>query len=482
MIQDLLAPDLFGNEAGEDEAPEVLGAYFVDKVEFRPFYEDRDRFHIVRSRKGMGKSALLRKVLLEKEKSLPDAIVIYLKGSDLIALQPTDARTSHEHVYSWQQRICSRINVEIGRRISLAIGDDAMTLVESAELAGFKGRNIVGSLVDRLKLKFGAGEITKLASKDNLQLLERYSAKSDTSVWLLIDDVDATFVNSEDERLRTSSFFSACRNLVNAVKGLTIRASVRTDVWAIIRQHDEALDKCEQYAIDINWTAPESSLILRRKILSYFQRTHSSAGLYRHLTAERNSDKVLGLVFEPRFPWGSSTVPPDRAIYILSNARPRWAAQLCKLAALNAYKTKRDFIRFSDVKATTKIYGKARIDDLFREHRHQYEKIELLIETFARSNPKYSTRDIVAYLDQQFVAKYGLPEIDERTVKSSFDILRFMYRIGFVHLRNQGRSGGVDFIRYEDRPNILARGDDTNSFQWEIHPSYRGYLQIGKGL
>ncbi|MBI5280816.1 MAG: hypothetical protein HY858_03970 [Candidatus Solibacter usitatus] len=137
MIEDLLAQDLFGNEAGEDEVPEVLESYFVDQVAFKPFYTEGNRFHIIRSRKGMGKSALLRKVLLDEEKRSPDAIVVYLKGSDLIALQPMDAKTAHEHVFSWQQRICSRINLEIGRRIKLAIADDSITLVESAELAGW---------------------------------------------------------------------------------------------------------------------------------------------------------------------------------------------------------------------------------------------------------------------------------------------------------------------------------------------------------
>lgn len=349
-------------------------------------------------------------------------------------------------------------------------------------LAGFKGRNIVGCLIDRLKLKFGAGEITKITSTNALHLLERYAEKSNTSVWLLIDDIDATFVNTESERLRTSSFFSACRNLVTAVKGLTIRTSVRTDVWTILRQYDEALDKCEQYATDINWTAQESSLILRRKILSYFQRTYGSPSLYGHLSVQDNPAEVLNLVFHKWFPWGTSRVPPDRAIHILSNGRPRWAAQLCKLAAHNAYRCKRATIQFGDMKATMKIYGKARVDDLYREHRHQFSRMDILIETFAKSSPKYSTRDIIKHLDSQFISRYGLPQIDGKAVVISFDVLRFMYRIGFVHLRHQGPTGGLDFIRFEDRPNILARGDATNSFEWEIHPSYRGYLQIGRGL
>ena len=37
MKEDLLNPKLFGNEAGEDEEPEWLDAYFVDKPGFNLF-------------------------------------------------------------------------------------------------------------------------------------------------------------------------------------------------------------------------------------------------------------------------------------------------------------------------------------------------------------------------------------------------------------------------------------------------------------
>lgn len=54
------------------------------------------------------------------------------------------------------------------------------------------------------------------------------------------------------------------------MKGLNIRASVRTDVWTILRNHDEALDKCEQYMIDLSWSTKDSGEILYNKFYSYF--------------------------------------------------------------------------------------------------------------------------------------------------------------------------------------------------------------------
>jgi len=50
MKRDLADPELFGNEAGEDETPEVLNSYFVDKPEFIRFFSEQQRLCFVRAR------------------------------------------------------------------------------------------------------------------------------------------------------------------------------------------------------------------------------------------------------------------------------------------------------------------------------------------------------------------------------------------------------------------------------------------------
>ena len=59
---DLCDPELFGNDAGEDEDKEVLVSYFVNQPAFSSFLKQKNRFCITRARKGMGKSALLSKL------------------------------------------------------------------------------------------------------------------------------------------------------------------------------------------------------------------------------------------------------------------------------------------------------------------------------------------------------------------------------------------------------------------------------------
>ncbi len=245
MLKDLINSDLFGNEAGEDEDSDKLASYFVYKSDFDDFYSNTRKLQFVRAKKGVGKSALLVQSMSTKAQKSPENLYLYIKGADLLAIQDIKSDSPNDLIYGWQQRICSRINLELGSRLRFAFSDNSITLIESAEVSGFRGRNLIGSLIDRMRVKGGGIELGRnhLVQKDSEALLKRVANNEDANVWLFVDDIDATFVNTEHERIKVSTFFSACRNLVNSVKGLHIRASVRSDVWSILKQYDEAMDK-----------------------------------------------------------------------------------------------------------------------------------------------------------------------------------------------------------------------------------------------
>ena len=91
------------------------------------------------------------------------------------------------------------------------------------------------------------------------------------NVYLLIDDLDATFQNTKTELLSLSTFFSACRYLTQDMKGISFRATMRSDVWPIIRKFDESLDKLEQYINELKWTSDEFRTLLFKRILSQIE-------------------------------------------------------------------------------------------------------------------------------------------------------------------------------------------------------------------
>ncbi len=475
MKQDLINPDLFGNDAGEDEHPEVLNSYFLEKQEFLPFFSPDRKLGFVRSRKGMGKSALLSEAMYRRQLSNEGELLLYVKASDLIALQVVDTSSPAALVHGWQQRMCSRINLELGSTLRFAVSDDATTLVEGAELTGFRGRNLVGALLDRLKLKAAGFELSRQRVEigDSQALLRRFSENKDIKAWLYVDDVDATFLNTDAERLKVSTFFSACRNLANTVEGLNIRASVRTDVWSILKQYDEALDKCEQYMLDLKWSTEESGRIIEKKISAFYSRTYGTVPAMRSTTK---------LVFKEPFPWGRGLVPAFKPIHILSAGRPRWATQLCRIAGGHAYRLRHNLIGIGDINNSLKEYGQSRLSDLYKEHRHQCAEVEVLVETFASGPAQFTTDLLLERVRTQIITKYGMPVLDGISIQPrELAVAHFLFRIGFINARDENIGDGpLGFIRFEDRPHLLSSNQNRDDgLPWEIHPSYRTVLRIG---
>lgn len=142
---------LFGNDAGEDEEQEVLASYFVDQHAFRPFLDRETKLQIARSRKGMEKAALLSK--LDHDLKGEDVLVVRLTGSQLAtAIIPEFSNLLEAQNY-WISQICTRVNATLGAAIGFAFTDTQISLVESAEITGLKEKNLIGSLISRIRVR-----------------------------------------------------------------------------------------------------------------------------------------------------------------------------------------------------------------------------------------------------------------------------------------------------------------------------------------
>lgn len=188
------------------------------------------------------------------------------------------------------------------------------------------------------------------------------------------------------------------------MKGLNIRASVRTDVWTILRNHDEALDKCEQYMIDLSWSTKDSGEILYNKFYSYFGERYPDMDLGEKNFRNKDSQtKIFDLIFNGKLKWGNNKVTPYRAIHILGAGRPRWAAQLCRIAAEDAYNKQKDKIGSGNINFAMTEYGRYRMADLYKEHRHQCEQLEMIIEIFRDGPRSYSSIELIDLINETII-------------------------------------------------------------------------------
>ena len=466
---------LFGNDAGEDELPEVLASYFVGQPAFLPFLSVSNRLHIARSRKGMGKSALLSKLNFDLLENDPLAIVVRSTGSQLSGSSIPEFSNLLEAQSYWVSRISSRINMELGTKVGFAFSDTQMSLVEAAELSGLKERNFIGALLSRIKIKKLPIEILEPTRQPNPDLLLQRAIEDfgEKPVWLLVDDIDASYVDTPQQQLLTSAFFSACRYVAREMRGVHIRTTVRSDVWSNLRSNED-LDKCEQYIVEIHWTKNELKSILAKKITAWILRKNLLL-----TSIIRTDDEAIELAFHKKLRWGNHMVAPFQAINILAAGRPRWVSQLCRLAGVAAVKAAKSKITISEINSSMDQFTRFRINDLYKEHGHQFAKLEKLIHSFIGPKVRFTTDELVSHINRMFVGPVGAARVglvDGEEYSSPKQLARLLFKVGFLVGREQSGNdnSNAKYISYAQFPELLEHFSELErDIVWEIYPSYR---------
>ncbi|AHY40957.1 hypothetical protein UIB01_00230 [Stutzerimonas decontaminans] len=430
----------------------------------------------------MGKSAMISR-MTSKLKESSDTIVIRVTGNSLLGLGDFQG---HDQAYLenyWKQIICKKIILEIGNSIGFALTSDEMSMVEMAELEGMKSKNIIGGLIARIKGKLPLvdAEIRQSLPANPASLLQNYQDQhSDSSVWVLIDDIDAKYKDTPEYQARVGSFFSAIRSLAFDMKNLNIRASVRSDVWSNLR-HLEDLDKWEQYVVEIYWTKKQLRDMLANRILSYVKRKSPKSKEAR-LKISRDYNQLFALVFGTPIRWRDD---PEAsifdAIYSFSNKRPRWMGQLCRMAADQAKKNnpRNKIIDLEHIKQILEKYGKNRKDDLIKEHQHQFDELDKLIDAFRANSRTYTRTSLSALFENNFVRGRSIndiPEIDGKIYAALDDFGEFSYKIGLI---SKVHENGKNFTHFTDDPDLFRSNENmADAITWSVHIAYRAFLNI----
>ncbi len=473
---------MFGNDSGENERDQALKEYFVEVPEFRKFFSPTNELGFVRARKGMGKSALLKILSLRRMDENPEDIVIFTTGNELMGLGDFTNKGQAYLENHWKQVICKRICVEIGRSINFAISDLEMSMVEAAELEGYKNLNILSALTERTGgmlnkalAAVGGTAILEASKKRGIpnpeQALKNFQNKGDRTVWVLVDDIDAKYVDDDDHQQRVGAFFSAMRSLAFGVTGLRLRASVRTDVWRNLRKMEDQ-DKLRQYVIDIDWRDNALRDIFTRRILSYLKREQFLPAL--KWNESHNYRDIFDQVFYGNFQWSSASVEPFIPLKYLAGGRPRWMGQLAKLAGSKAG-TKR--ISAANILASMQEFGQEKLSDIHKEHAHQFIPLDKLIQSFRGGKREYNRYQLLKHIDDKFVQKIvEVPLINGYPYKDVEQLAEFLFEIDFLVAHRPGRSG---FVTYNSDPDLFSTDENgQNQILWTVHSSYRNFLRI----
>lgn len=461
-------PHLFGNDAAEDEVPEILAGYFLEHAQLTTFFNREARLQVVRARKGMGKSAALAKlaydIMNERTTEGSPDLVVRMTGVDLIGLGTftgTDWSFLHNQ---WKLVILRAIASEYeNKHIEPVLRSSVANKITVEHLSGFRNRRLADVLHERLS----PGTSAQVGPSVN-------------NIWIFIDDIDATFADTELFRARVSTFFSACRQLAREIDGLRIRASVRTDVWTALRKNED-LDKCEQYMSTLRWQKTELTRMLVMRIIAYISRNKSDEAVnIDHLS----ESEIIELGFKSRFRWGDNSVRPAQPLVILSAGRPRWLSQLCRLAGKEACRRSQARIGGGEVFTVMKEFGQLRLADLYKEHSHQFADLQRATDAFSRAGRRYTYSSLERQLVDKYVFPRGagnIPDIDGQPYRHPKQLIRFFYKINFLMARNDADGDGSNpsFIDYDGMPDFLSEDEvQVPPYSLEVHPSYRVALGI----
>jgi len=481
---DLRDPSLFGNDAAEDEQEEVFSSYALERPEVAEFLDTKQKLCIARAYKGEGKTALLRLTGTKIRHLDSDALVV---ASTATALAPSlhidDFST---WVRNWKESILGRLASEIGSRIGHAWTDDAMSLVEEAERTGFRERSIVKAILRRLPIKvdvgpasISVGSVGEPGPSAPAAAVQRWS-KNSAPIWLFFDDVDQNFQNTPAQRAKVASFFIACRELINAIPELRIRAAIRPNVWTTIKMEFEALSHVEQYVYDLRWDESSIRQLLAKRIEGALMRSGSWDGFTRTnpVNSWQRERKLIKAVLDDPMSWGKSVRPPHVLLYTLSKHRPRWVIELCKLAGRSAVEAERSRIARDDIFEHLETFGRRRIEDTVSEFRAQCPEVQELIAAFNREGEQFSTAELTTLIKRK-ILNHVNPQIVGVVAPRPIDVAAFLFQVGFIFGREELPNDEYRHISYSERPHLLsARTSLDEGLSWEIHPVFRQALEL----
>ena len=206
------------------------------------------------------------------------------------------------------------------------------------------------------------------------QLVKRY-LDGRPLIWIVVDDVDQNFANTEKWRVKLGGFSTACRQIVGVIPELRIRTAIRPNVWAIIKREFESLSHIEQYVHDLSWSLEQFRELLAVRVNSFLRRSDRWKAIARTLPYESalREQALVGMAFDDPMPWGGGERrrPPHVVLWTLTGHRPRRLVELCKEAGKAAAARGAKRINWDDIRVQLAAFGRKRIEDTVAEFRSQ---------------------------------------------------------------------------------------------------------------
>ncbi|MBL9114203.1 MAG: hypothetical protein JNJ83_04290 [Verrucomicrobiaceae bacterium] len=470
---------LFGEADARYENRDLLLSYIYKREATNLLMNTKKPFVVLKAPKGSGKTALL--ILADDLLKKSGDNLSILKFDSEIAPSTSEPDLS-QWVRQWKKNILQAIGRELAKEYFYAGNADSISLVEDAEIDGLKPRNLVGFLMDRIKVKLANFETKDAKPLDTQEAVKRKLSNEDRHVWVWIDEVDSQFSGSERDIHKVAGMLLAARELSGCIPNLLIRTTIKPSVFGMLETRVAAISNFrDDHVFDLTWTAHELGMVLAFRIRAHMSRRDVLSELLADKSFKDDEalrDWFLLQVFEPKgFDLGQGSRPPHEILALLTSRRPRWLVELCKMTAKMRGKSK-ERIKFDDIQNALWKYGQNRIKDFAAEYYHQCTQIAAIISRFEGSSGKFTDfHNLIDFINKEVLSALkisivGLPE----TVRA-IEIAQLLYQIDFISAKP---INDKKHVHYDERPDLLTVAPPSrgNIYEWVIQPGFRQVLSI----
>ncbi|KAB0664030.1 hypothetical protein F6V25_14580 [Oryzomonas japonica] len=456
--------EVFGNEAGEEESRDFLKEVYIENDIYARAIGNT-RIVCVRSRKGVGKSALLARAFTHCEHKGYSAL--WLSPTDLAVQLDTDYNISVDRL----KKRLARLSVGcLAKKIGFSAAENADEAIAWAEKDGFRSKDFISKVAKTFQDVVKAKNDPGISEDSVTRLLARFAEQKVLTIF--IDDLDRGWRPTGPDSIRLKAMISAIREIARECDGVSFRLSLREDVWQYLEIHDEQIDKFRQYAHFLKWDDAALRKIIGKRIWHYCKQNINGYSV-------SSSDDLSNIyeLFDRTYTWSEEIKQMHEVLTNLSRRRPRDIIQLVKGAAVRAKSEGHTKIQETDVRNEfVYSYSRVRTLDLIKEFKNECEQMESLITVFGgKRYIRVMPYQEVIGLIKSVNGRISIEIFGKRA--TDVDCHNFLYRCGFISAREKISLTKYRHKLYEDAPSLIESMVGVEKYDWEIHAAFRPYLE-----
>ncbi|HAL56345.1 MAG TPA: hypothetical protein DDX89_05225 [Candidatus Omnitrophica bacterium] len=340
--------------------------------------------------------------------------------------------------------------------------------------------NPIGILISYMKrlevLKVGqfearARELQKLYKLEEIASLipelERVCQRR--SVFVLIDELDKGWDNSEDAKAFVAGLFQAALSINARGKGIRVLISLRKELYDNIPELYEDAQKVRDLIETLEWDEPALLELIAKRI-------RNSLSSSEKMSPEKSWNLVFSETLDYRKTRSFNYIV-DRTLY-----RPREIIQFCNtIRDIAVEKHKMCPLDYQIIAESEYAYSESRLQDIAAEYRFQYPGLLSVFGTFRGREYNLLREDLEEHVLKISTGESPIDEAAETWCKEADPefMIDTLWKVGFLRAQAVGglrarRRSGSSYLG----PHQVSSLNLRNITRFHVHPMFRSFLAM----